>query len=477
MITTMLHKAKGRQACVSLSFGLASALAGTACNSPVTTDPVVVSLIVSPADALLEVGATAQFRATLRDAAGDALTGRTVTWFSSAASLATVSTLGLVTAMSPGGPITIRATSEGQSGTAQVTVIPAAVASVAVSSPSGSVAERETLQFTVALRDTRGALLAGRAVTWSSSNTSIATVSSSGLVTGVSAGGPITITANSEGQSGVAQITVTLSPAVTAMFQELGSHISWALSINQSLLPLNPGIATQLQAKIAMLQRPTLVSEIMASRFFTERNVTSTDGRQVPIVAVFPLDSLRPGASQAVPSIELALPLLEDFIATSFPTNVIRIWYGFIMGNRGGGGTIYTEDRGTYEARTGPARLPYESILDHELSHTYIGHESLTQFLAVYLYNLVHTNSTNLPTWIWVNGYQPWQATNDGVHALLDVYQLIGRDAMANAYRTIYPLRPPYGVPLSAECKQAFIDQAPAALKAQVAAKMAMVTF
>jgi len=154
----------------------------------------------------------------------------------------------------------------------------------------------------------------------------------------------------------------------------------------------------------------------------------------------------------------------------------MRIWYGLIMGNLGGGGTIQTEDRGTYEARTDDDRLPFDAILGHELSHTYIGHESLTQFLELYLYNLLSTGSPSVPSWVFVRGYQPWNDTNTGVHALLDVYQLLGRDAMAAAYGEIYPLRPPYGVPLSAEARQAFIDQAPAAVKQQVAGKMAMVT-
>src|SRR5439155_8194305 len=57
-------------------------------------------------------------------------------------------------------------------------------------------------------QDASGNALAGRVVTWSSSNTSVATVTGSGLVTGVAAG-PATITAASEGKNGTAAITVT----------------------------------------------------------------------------------------------------------------------------------------------------------------------------------------------------------------------------------------------------------------------------
>ena len=61
--------------------------------------------------------------------------------------------------------------------------------------------------------------------------------------------------------------------------------------------------------------------------------------------------------------------------------------------------------------------------------------------------------------------------------ALLDVYRLIGHDPMARSYRATYPLRPPYGEPLSPAVRQAFVDQAPDALKSQVAALVARVTF
>ena len=136
------------------------------------------------------------------------------------------------------------------------------------------------------------------------------------------------------------------------------------------------------------------------------------------------------------------------------------------------------EDQSTYEARTGAGRwLPYEAILYRELSHSFIGNESLTQFLELYVYNVLQTNSQDLQVWMVTRNYVAWDPSNHGVYALLDVYQLIGPSAIASAYRKVYPLYPPYGQPLSAECKQAFIDQAPSALKAQVADKMAMVTY
>jgi len=84
------------------------------------------------------------------------------------------------------------------------------VASVAVSPPSGSVAVDETIQLTATTRDAQGNALTGRTVTWASSNTSVATVSSRGVVTGRAAGSA-TITATSEGRSGSANVTATVT--------------------------------------------------------------------------------------------------------------------------------------------------------------------------------------------------------------------------------------------------------------------------
>jgi uncharacterized protein YjdB len=90
----------------------------------VTAPPTVpvATVTVSPATlSLTGVGATGPLTATLRSATGAILTGRVVTWTTTAAGVATVSPAGLVTAVGAGSA-TVRATSEGQSGTAAVTV-------------------------------------------------------------------------------------------------------------------------------------------------------------------------------------------------------------------------------------------------------------------------------------------------------------------------------------------------------------------
>lgn len=103
--------------CAALVVG---AVAWSACgeNEPVP----VASVEVTPLADTVRAGATIQLTATLKDMDDNPLTGRTITWASDDEAVATVgSGTGLVTGEGSGAA-TITATSEGQTGTADVTV-------------------------------------------------------------------------------------------------------------------------------------------------------------------------------------------------------------------------------------------------------------------------------------------------------------------------------------------------------------------
>ena len=85
---------------------------------------------------------------------------------------------------------------------------PPPVASVMVTPATSVVLLGTTVQLSAATLDAAGNLLTDRTVSWASSDPTIATVSATGLVTGAAVGGPIIITATSEGQSGQASVTV-----------------------------------------------------------------------------------------------------------------------------------------------------------------------------------------------------------------------------------------------------------------------------
>jgi uncharacterized protein YjdB len=170
----------------------------------------VASVDVTPLTASVAAGDTVRLTATPRDALGQALAGRTVTWTSSSDAVATVSTSGLVTGVAEG-TVTITATSEGQNGTATVTVTVPPVAMVEVDPAAATLQVDDTQQLTAVPRDAGGIPLVGRSVTWSSSNALVASVTNTGLVT-AHALGTATITATSEGQEGTSVITVTNTP-------------------------------------------------------------------------------------------------------------------------------------------------------------------------------------------------------------------------------------------------------------------------
>lgn len=87
----------------------------------VTIPDPVATVTVAPAAPIVPVGTTVQLAATVKDAGGNVLTGRSVTWISSDPTIASVGTNGLVTGVAVGA-VTITATSEGVNGTATVTV-------------------------------------------------------------------------------------------------------------------------------------------------------------------------------------------------------------------------------------------------------------------------------------------------------------------------------------------------------------------
>jgi uncharacterized protein YjdB len=170
------------------------------------------TVAVAPSSASVAIGSTTQLTATARDRNNTLLTDRQTVWTSSDNSVATVSTSGRVSAVNAG-TATITARVDTARGTSTITVQstppppPAPVASVAVAPSSATINAGATAQLSATLRDASNNVLTGRSVAWTTSNDAVATVSGSGLVTGVAAGSA-TITATSEGKSGSASITV-----------------------------------------------------------------------------------------------------------------------------------------------------------------------------------------------------------------------------------------------------------------------------
>lgn len=216
--------------------------------------PPVVAVTVSLASSTVAVGATTQATATTTDKDGLVLTGRAVTWSSDNSLVATVSGAGVVTGIKTGSA-NITATSEGHSGSATVTVVSAATAGVTVSLASPTIAVRSLTQATGTAEDANGVILPGKPMAWSSDNTSVATVTAQGVVTGVSVG-TATIVATNEGQSGSATITV----AASAGFGSSGEKIR-VVDIGTTFAPTLSGPSA---AATTFVSRATSVATVNA---------------------------------------------------------------------------------------------------------------------------------------------------------------------------------------------------------------------
>jgi uncharacterized protein YjdB/alpha-tubulin suppressor-like RCC1 family protein len=167
----------------------------------------IVSIELTPATADVAVGRTAQLAATARDAAGNALAGRTFTWTSSATATATVDANGVVTGVAPGA-VTVTVAGEGKNAIAAITVRQTPVAAITVTPNASTLDPGQTATLTATTRDDAGVVLTGRTIRWTSGAPTIASVDgASGLVTAV-ASGTATITATSEGKSATAVVTV-----------------------------------------------------------------------------------------------------------------------------------------------------------------------------------------------------------------------------------------------------------------------------
>ena len=182
--------------------------------------PAVTSVEVSAPTSDVAVGGTLQLTATARDAKGTVLTGRPVTWTSGSQTMASVSAGGLVTGVAAGSTA-ITANIGGKTGSKTINVIPPPVATVSVTLAATTLRVGETTQGAAVARDASNNVLEGRATSWASSNTQIATVSNAGIVTAITPGSA-TITATSENKSGSAQLTVSAgnpeeAPQITAV--------------------------------------------------------------------------------------------------------------------------------------------------------------------------------------------------------------------------------------------------------------------
>jgi len=203
---------------------------------PTGNDPVAVtSVTLSPTTLSLTVGDTRTLTATVRPANA---TIRTVSWSSSNTDVATVNS-GVLTAVSDGtATITVTTTDGNKTATCAVTVSsssgpggPSGPSNVAV---TGVSVAPTTLSLTVGATRTLNATVrpsnaSNKAITWSSDNTTVATVSG-GVVTAVSTGtATITVTTTDGGHTATCSVTVSATAGSDGKVpgNNLADKMSW----------------------------------------------------------------------------------------------------------------------------------------------------------------------------------------------------------------------------------------------------------
>ena len=188
-----------------------TATAGSASGSAMVTVAQEVSAVaVTPAADTLVAGDTLRLAAEATDGNGHVVAGAEFAWASSDTLVAVVDGAGLVTAIRAG-EAEVSATAAGITGRAELTVVPPAPTSVAVTPDTVALtALGHTAQLTAEVRDQAGRVMESVPVSWASADTTVAAVDSAGLVTGIG-GGATTIAATAGAVSGTAVVTVMQS--------------------------------------------------------------------------------------------------------------------------------------------------------------------------------------------------------------------------------------------------------------------------
>jgi len=335
-----------------------------------TTPPApaaVATVTVSPASCTLTTGASCTLAAATKDAAGNTLTGRTTSWTTSAATVATVSTTGVVTAVAAG-TATITATSEGKTGTATITVTPPAVDRVTVAPSTCALNPGGSCTLSATTVDAAGATLTGRSITWTTSAAAVATVSTAGVVTAVAAGSA-TITATSEGKTATAAITVTPPPVATVTLSPTTCTIDPGQSCVPTVTLKDAAGATLTGRSVSWTTSASGIATVSTSGMITAvatgtATITATSEGKTGTVAVTVLPAT---PASVVVTVDLASSgrALSDLLGVNRPPRVRNaqtqnggaVWDGTSLYTAFGISNVRTHDSGldicdTYTAAT-----------------------------------------------------------------------------------------------------------------------------
>ena len=250
---------------------------GVTGTTNVTVARTAASVAVAPAMATLNaIGATQAFSATARDANNNPLAAPAFTWASSDTKVATVDAAGVVTAVA-NGTARITATTGGKSGSVNVTVAQTTASVVVTPATSQISAAGATAQLSAQALDGNGRPIAARTFTWTSDAAAVATVSPTGLATGV-ANGAAHVTASVDGKSGSATVTVVIAPKGAPPVELPTLPAVGAASLVLKNVTFRPNRAVLLPAAMADLDKIAIAIQAVANSKWEVAGYTSSVG-------------------------------------------------------------------------------------------------------------------------------------------------------------------------------------------------------
>jgi uncharacterized protein YjdB len=235
------------------------------------TERLVKTVVITPRTGFLRLGVPRQLNAQLLDSLNQNVTGRVVNWTSLTPTVASISANGSVTGLALG---TARFTAQVDAAvdTVQFTVTRIPVGEVTLAPSQTSVIQGKTVTLAATVKDSVGTEVTDRPLTWLTSNQTTASVAD-GVVTGVSPGS-VTITAQAEGRSGTASVTVLQVPVDSIA---LADPNDLTFQINS----VAPGNSKQVQLELldadgnTVLNRNLLITSTVPSRATATWNQTT----------------------------------------------------------------------------------------------------------------------------------------------------------------------------------------------------------
>lgn len=345
----------------------------------------VTGLSLNMTNKTLYVNETLQLTATIIP---NVASNKSVSWTSSDSSVATVDNNGLVTAIATGTAVIKVTTTDGSnlSASCNVTVRQLAT-SITLDETEATIYTGNTLQLTATVLPST---TSNPSVNWSSSNTSVATVSSTGLVTAKSTGEAVITAKTADGSNLSAKCNVTVKRLATSISLNKSSATLYLDQTIQLTATVSPNNATDKSViwsssdnSIATVTSTGLVTAIAPGEAVI--TATTADGSDLSATCVVTVKayvtSLTLDQSEATilegDTITLTPTILPGYATnqnlnwSSSNTSVVSVNNGVVVGRSGGEATVTarTADGSNLNATCKVTVVPNFNISAPDLSH------------------------------------------------------------------------------------------------------------